>query len=222
MKILKCLVLAMVIVLFHGVSQADSCTAGPFSKILGTACTIGNTLFTFSGTNYNDFGGALNLLYFAPESSPTSSGFNISGLPSAKGDQTTYFDDYFTAVPQGGWSISSFSAKVNSISQKVDISDNSYTQLADSNYIAYDQFLNNTEKTQTGGTEPSFGVGCNPQCGYFLLLNTSEGAAGSAGFQSGDFIFNESAPVPDTSELSIVSITLLGIVGAIKKKFQTH
>lgn len=218
----RLLAVAIVMALFSGVSRADSCATGSFGSLIGTSCTIGNSLFTFNG------GGAGNVspdaLTFTP--SAAGAGFNISGLPGTSGQGgEAYFQSFFTVVPAVG-TITGFTATVNGIHQDTNTYQVSYADLYDtvngtgnsnSTYNIYDEYISGNESPlRTGGPEAGFN-------GFFYLENFSFNG-GSTSFDSADFIFNESDPAPPTvpegSELSMLGITALGIFVAMKKKLQ--
>lgn len=219
------LALAVVIAIFSGISRADSCAAGSFSSLLGTSCMIGDKTFTFNAGNSDGDPSILPALIFTPESTPTSAGFNISGFPGASSavDQPNarYFIDFFTAVPSSG-TITSFTATLNGVSQDDpnDSTQESSAFLNDPSF-AEDQYFSSggtTNHTQfVGGSEPTFGAG---GFGYFELKNSSANG-GSTSFTSADFVFNESTTttVPEGSELAMLGISALGMLGgALRKK----
>jgi hypothetical protein len=198
-------------------SRADSaCQAGTLSTLIaGGACTIGNTLFTFTSESGGD-------VTINPESSADSAGFNISGFAGTTyngQEQDAYFTGDFTAVPISG-TITSTEVSLNGVSQNGNLQFSGAT-IYDGTTYGYDQyFLFNGptyESTLTGGSVPSFG-------GDFELTNSSP-YVGSTSFQSADFVFDESDPdptsVPEGSELGMLGIAAAGMLGAMKKRFQS-
>ncbi len=215
------LAIAIVMALFSGVSHADSCATGSFGSLIGSSCTIGNSLFSFTSGGGNVSSDSLT---FTP--SATGAGFNISGLPGTSGQGgETYFQSFFTVVPVIG-TITSFTTTVNGIHQDTNTYQVSYADLYDtvngtgnsnSTYNIYDEYISGNESPlRTGGPEAGFN-------GFFYIENFSYNG-GSTSFDSADFVFNESDPAPPTvpegSELGMLGITALGIFGAMKKKLQ--
>jgi hypothetical protein len=219
---LKVLAIAVVMALFAGVSRADSaCQAGGMGSLVGTSCIIGNTDFTFLNNYSESDTSILSSLTFTPESTATSAGFNISGLPgtSSTGQlQLAYLQAFsFTAVPMNG-TITSFTAVVNGIHQDTNTYQVSFADLYNSinSNNSYDQYISGAESPRpTGGPEASFN-------GFFSLENYSYNG-GSTSFDSADFVFNESDPgptsVPEGSELAFMGLGIVAILGAMKKKF---
>jgi hypothetical protein len=155
-----------------------------------------------------------NSLIFTPESTATTAGFNISeAVPGAlsSGGSTTYLIGDFTAVPTS--SFTSFTTDLNGVTQASD--SYSLSELEDPNTGAYAfaSVQNGFQEGTSGSAEPSFN-------GSFEVYNSGS----SADFASADFIFDEVAPVaptsvPEGSELGMVGVAALGILGAMKGKF---
>jgi hypothetical protein len=57
--------------------EAASCSAGPMTAVLGTSCTIGNSVFTFPPVSSG--GLPANSVFFTPLDSPQNPGFALSG-----------------------------------------------------------------------------------------------------------------------------------------------
>jgi hypothetical protein len=205
----------ILLVAFSVPSFADSaCVGGSYASLEGTSCAIGGTTFSFSSTTLSG-GVSASSLILTPESTTTTAGFNISeAVPdalSAAGNATYLIAD-FTAVPTT--SFTSFTTDLNGVTQAI----NSYSlsELEDPNTGAYafTAIQNGVEAGVPGSAEPSFN-------GSFELYNS-----GSADFSSADFTFNEVAAgdspptsVPEGSELGMVGVAIVGLFGALKRKF---
>ncbi len=231
---MKARILAMVaaVAIFSGMAHADSaCKAGLFSMFTNSAspisCGIGDKTFTFSNTDFvASDPSILDTLYFTPESTATSAGFNISGFPpiDTASPITTSFFDSFSAVPSTG-TITSFTATINGLSQDITLGDQSASVTLDdqgNGTSALDNYVSNcctTTHTQTtGGPESSFGP--SPLGGIFSLSEQNTGA-GSTRFASADFVFNESTTttaVPEGPELAMLGLSTIAIFGALRRK----
>jgi hypothetical protein len=147
-------------------------------------------------------------------------GFNISeatpGALGATGSNATYFGDYFTATPTTPFT--SFTTDINGAtttggggygsSYLVDLTTGSYAgaQVGPGTYT-----LNTS-----GSATPNVN-------GFFTLYNSNN--SGTADFTSADFTFNgaQSDPpptsMPEGSELGMVGVAVVGLLGAMKRKF---
>jgi hypothetical protein len=157
-------------------------------------------------------------LDFTPEVTATAVGFNLSeatpGVLSATGSNATYFGDYFTATPTTPFT--SFTTDVNGatssdgggygFSNVTDLTTGTYA----SNQVGPGAFTSST----SGSATPYFN-------GYFMLYNSNP--SGTTDFSSADYTFNEpqSAPtsVPEGSELGMVGVAVVGLLGAMKRKY---
>lgn len=200
-------------------SFATSCASGTLLSLVGTSCSIGSTTFSFATSTFTS-GVAASQLDFTPDATATSVGFNISeatpGVLSATGSNATYFGDYFTATPTTPFT--SFTTDVNgatssdgggySFSNMTDWTTGSYA----SNQVGPGAYTSST----SGSATPYFN-------GSFELYNSNN--QGTADFSSADFTFNgaQSDPpptsVPEGSDLGMVGVAVVGLLGAMKRKF---
>jgi hypothetical protein len=147
-------------------------------------------------------------------------GFNISeatpGVLSATGSNATYFGDYFTATPTTPFT--SFTTDINGATTS-GVGGYSFSYLTDATTGTYA-----SAQVGPGTYAPSTSGSATPNFnGYFELYNYNN--LGTADLTSADFTFNEiqSDPpptsVPEGSELGMVGVAIVGLFGAMKRKF---
>jgi hypothetical protein len=216
------LIVAVLVGLFS-VAHADSaCVAGSLQSVIGTSCTIGNTDFSFETLEIGNADPAS--LTFTPESTSTSAGFNISGLADITTSGENYFEVPVNAVPLSGTFLS-YTTTLNGVHQNVGSGFSSYASFsalgeAIDGYRTwnYSGPTTTNEITVAGGAASSL----NAWVGVFNDTDNTNGD-GYSGFQSADFVFNESDPgptsMPEGSELAFMGLGTVAILGAMKKKF---